>query len=256
MISKSLNELNKASRHIFPCDDCRDAMPSCYCDSCKTQQEKKWQEENEREEKKRLQKNTRQRELYRAHNMFRTRRRCCMSCGKKFEPKRSDAKYCSAACRQRAYVKRDGKPSNSKPLRAGDIKHAIEIIFTTKPDSAFTIDDLCEQVYCLEFEQIERKHRATVVPLAKKVCEQLKTMDWDWRQRPFSQGLIFWNRISLISTATSRLKYIERYNSEEKLKAAISPGGERYCEVVEGGDWWNAWQEDVAYFKNEKGRGA
>ena len=134
----------------------------------------------------------------------------------------------------------------------GDIKRAIEIIFTTNPDSAFTIDDLCEQAYCLELEQIERKHRATVVPIAKKVCEQLKTVDWDWWQRPFAQGLIFWNRISLISSATSRLKYIERYNSEKKLKAAISPGGERYSKVVEGGDWWNAWQEDVADFKKRR----
>ena len=30
-----------------------------------------------------------------------TRKRCCMSCGEKFESKRDDAKYCSAACRQR-----------------------------------------------------------------------------------------------------------------------------------------------------------
>ena len=131
---------------------------------------------------KHLQKDTHQRELYRAHNMFRTRRRCCMSCGKKFEPKRSDAKYCSAACRQRAYVKRDGEPSIPKPLRAGDIKHAIEIIFTTKPDSAFTIDQPAAGI-CFKTltDQAEApRHRCPASPRKRRQ----PFMDWDWRQRP------------------------------------------------------------------------
>ena len=81
-----------------------------------------------------------------------------------------------------SYVKRDGKASNNKPLRAADIKRALVILFTTNPDNAFTTDDLCERVYCLQWEQIERKHRAVVLPIAKgDVCKQLKDMDWDWR---------------------------------------------------------------------------
>jgi hypothetical protein len=124
--------------------------------------------------------------------------------------------------------------------------------FTTKPDSAFTTDDLCEHIYCLKWEQIERKHRAAVLPIAKKIiCEQFET--WDWRQRLFSNsGLVFWNRVSLTSTSMSNLVGIERYNSEKKLKAAISPGGDYYENVVEGGAWWNAWQEDISYFKNNE----
>ena len=43
----------------------------------------------------------------------------CGTCGKEFKSKRSDTQYCSAACRQRAYVKRDGKASTAKPLGAG-----------------------------------------------------------------------------------------------------------------------------------------
>jgi len=243
-------ELNKLSLHAFPCDDCRDALPADYCDSCKAQREEQQQKRHEREEQERLRKNERQRELYRQHNMFRTRRHCCVSCGEKFEPKRSDAKYCSAACRQRAYVKRDGKASNSKPLRSADIERAIEILFTTKPDSAFTTDDLCEHVYCLgRDEPIERKHRAAVIPAAKKACERLETAYWDWWHR---HQFIFWNRVSLISTAMSNMVGLERYNSEKKLKAAIAPGGERHDKVVEGGDWWKAWQKDVAYFKKQK----
>jgi predicted nucleic acid-binding Zn ribbon protein len=33
----------------------------------------------------------------------------CSVCGKEFEPKRTDAKYCSAACKQRAHRARQGE---------------------------------------------------------------------------------------------------------------------------------------------------
>jgi hypothetical protein len=250
LFSQTYEKLNKVSQPDFPCEDCRDALPMDYCDACKAQHEKKWQEEHEREEKERQQKNERQRELYRQHNMFKTHRHRCVSCDKKFESKRSDTKYCSAACRQRAYVRRGGMASNSKPMGKADIERALEILFTTKPDSAFLTDDLCEHVYCLEYGQTERKHRAVVIPIAKKIiCE--RTEHWDWRCRHFSNALVFWNRDSLISTAMSNMVGLERYNTEKKMKDAISPGGERYENVVEGGDWWQAWQENVAFYKKE-----
>ena len=227
-----------------------------YCDSCRAQHEKEWQEESDREDKERERKNARQREYYQINKAVRPPI-ACATCGKTFRPSRGDAKYCSHACRQRAYVKRDGKVSNNKPLGKNDIERAIKILFTTKPDSAFTTDDLCEHVYCLGHDEpIERKHRAAVIPIAKKICQQLEALDWDWRPRLFYSGLIFWNRVSLTSTAMSHMVGLERYDSDTKRKAAIAPGGERHCQVVKGGDWWNAWQEDVAYFKNEKGRGA
>jgi hypothetical protein len=63
---------------------------------------------------------------------------------------------------------------------------------------------------------------------------------------------VFWNRVSLISTAISHLKYRPQYDSEKKQLAAISPGGDWNDKVVKGGDWWNDWQEDVAYFVAKK----
>ena len=71
----------------------------------------------------------------------------CITCGSDFEPKRRDAKYCSAACRQRAYVKRDGSGSNEKPLDSAFIEQAIEAAFAAEPDNAFTTAELCEQVF-------------------------------------------------------------------------------------------------------------
>jgi hypothetical protein len=248
LFSSHRDELNKASQRLtFPCDDCCDTIPAFYCDPCKAQHEKKCQQESEREEQERQRKNKCQREYYQINKAVRPPI-ACATCGNKFESKRSDAKYCSAACRQRAYVKRDGKASNARPFRSNDIERAIEIAFTTKPDSAFTTEDLCGLVYS-GLEQIERKHRAAVLPIAKKVCEQLETWDW-WK--PSNCGLVFWNRVSLISTAISNLKYRARYDSEKKQLAAISPGGDWHTEVVEGGGWWNAWQEDVAEFKKRR----
>lgn len=253
LFSQPGDGLNKLSSR-YPCDNCRDALPLDYCDSCKAQHEKKWQEEHEEEEKQRQQKNKRQRELYRRHNMFRTRRHCCVSCNKKFESKRSDAKYCSAACRQRAYVKRDGKASNNKPLRSADIERAIKILFTSKPDSAFTTDDLCEHVFCLgEDDPIERKQRVAVLSAAKKVCEQIDDAYWNWWQRLYSNSSlkIFWNQLSLTSTAMWHMVGTIHYGSEKKCKAALAPGGESHNSIVEGGSYWNEWQENVAAFKKQ-----
>jgi hypothetical protein len=97
--------MNKPSLSRYPCDDCRDALPVDYCDPCKAQWDKKQQEDNERFEKERQQRNALQRENYQINKAVRQPVACAM-CGEKFKPKRSDAKYCSAACRQRAYVKR------------------------------------------------------------------------------------------------------------------------------------------------------
>jgi hypothetical protein len=38
---------------------------------------------------------------------------CCAVCGTSFQPPRNDARYCSAACRQKAYRQRLSKPVRS-----------------------------------------------------------------------------------------------------------------------------------------------
>jgi hypothetical protein len=242
---------NKPSQPAYPCEDCRDALPTDYCDPYKAQWEKEQEKEHEREERERLRKNERQREYYQINKAARPAM-ACATCGKTFRPKRSDGKYCSAACRQRAYVKRDGKASNARPLRAKDIERAIEIAFTTKPDSAFNTNDLCEHVYS-GLQQVEQKHRAAVIPIAKKVCERLGE-NWDWCKLDFNRGslLVFWNRASLTSYVMMRIKQLRPDHSEAELKALISLGGFYHPCVVAGGHWWNACQEDLARFAQQK----
>jgi hypothetical protein len=271
-LKESTECFNEPSQPAYPCEDCRYAIPRDYCDPCKAQWEKEQRKEEEREEAERKLNNAHQRYRYRERKRVRdyyVKRICCATCSKKFKPKRSDKKYCCAACRQRAYVKRDGKLSNARPLGRDEIDRTIREIFTANPDNAFTTDDLCDRVFLVK--RIERKHRDAVLPIAKKVCERLgEHWDW-WRSEKRGGPLVFWNRISVTSYAMARLKsdcfsnYIlcedqpasinikTRWQSatEEELKAKISPGGDHYKYVVEGGAWWQHCQEDIAKFKKQ-----
>lgn len=255
------DDLNKPSQPAFPCEDCRDTIPKYYCNSCKAQWERQQEKDREWEEKRRVRKNARQRQLYERHkqvNRFRSKPTSCAMCGKAFKPKRSDAKYCSATCRQRAYVKRDGKASNSRSLRPEHIERALECTFMDNPDSAFTTDDLCDRVYP-GLVKPERKHRAAVTPIAKKISERMGEHR-TWFQCERRGGtLVFFNHASVTSYAMARLKadFLNGYRcasgwrnlTEEDLKAEIAPGGGHHEYVVEGGAWWKHCQEDIAKFK-------
>ena len=83
----------------YPCELCHDQAPCDYCDPCRAEWERR--QENEREVARK-----RQREWYRCRQQVRRHRRApvsCAVCGTKVRAKRQDAKYCSAACRQRSY---------------------------------------------------------------------------------------------------------------------------------------------------------
>jgi hypothetical protein len=113
------NEPSRPAKPAYPCEDCVDTVPAEYCDACKAQWKKEQENERERDEQKRIQKNARQRQRYNWRKKLRScqsKPTICAMCGEPFKLKRSDAQYCSAACRQRAYVKRDGKASNARPL--------------------------------------------------------------------------------------------------------------------------------------------
>lgn len=237
----------------YPCEDCRDTVPMYYCTACKARWGSDQVKEREREETKRKRKNARQRSHYKWQKQLKAHRvkpTACATCGEAFKPKRTDAKFCSAACRQRAYMQRDGKRSNSKPLGREEIERIITEAFTSNPDSAFTTDELCDRVY-LGLKRPERKHRAAVTPIAKKVCEQLgEHWEW-WRSEKRGGTLVFLNHASVTSYAMARLKSW-RYRSattDEELKAEIAPGGRHHEYVVEGGAWWGHCQEAIAKFK-------
>lgn len=255
-------EPDKPSAQPYPCEDCRDTVPLYYCQTCKARWEKDGAREHEVEERKRQEKNAKQRKHYQERKRaraYRAKPRHCETCGEELKSKRADARYCSAACRQAAYLKRDGNASNHKPVSSREIEITIENVFACNPHDAFSTDDLCDRVFL--GDRIDRKHRVAVVIAAKKVSQRLgEHRDW-WRSEA-SQGrgqfLVFWNRASVTSYAMARLKAFRWYGGstmcraeqEAKFKAEIAPGGCYHEHVVTGGCWWEYCQEDLEKFKH------
>jgi hypothetical protein len=90
---------SKPSRPRYPCADCADATPDFYCDACRAEWEKRRQEEFEQ----RKAKQRAQYKRYRQEKLARRSPQRCESCGTEFKRTRTDARYCSNACRQRAH---------------------------------------------------------------------------------------------------------------------------------------------------------
>jgi hypothetical protein len=94
----------------YPCADCADTVPANYCDVCQAEYERRQQEEFERRTAK-------QRAQYGRRRQRRLAVRAqavCAGCGKKFKPKRDDARHCSGRCRQRAHRKAVTDKRNSR----------------------------------------------------------------------------------------------------------------------------------------------
>ena len=74
-------------------------MPYYYCDACKAEYEKRRRDETERRTKKQRAQYARRRKRVLAHRPP----AICPECQKEFERKRSDARFCSDRCRQKAH---------------------------------------------------------------------------------------------------------------------------------------------------------
>jgi hypothetical protein len=108
------------SRPAYPCELCADTVPYFYCDPCKTEWNRRRDEERERQRAK-------QRTQYARRQQRRRWRRppkLCAACGAKVEGKRLDAKYCSAACRQRAHR---GRSITGNAVPDGNIELAVTL---------------------------------------------------------------------------------------------------------------------------------
>jgi len=102
--------------HQYPCETCRHTIPSYYCGICRGKWEKLQAADREREEVRRQRTNARRRE-FRAWRKSRRPVRHCAVCKAPLQPtERADSKFCSQACRQRAYRLR---VTVNKPSSAG-----------------------------------------------------------------------------------------------------------------------------------------
>jgi hypothetical protein len=89
--------LTKISEPRYPCARCRNELPMYYCAACRARWEEDIAARAERENARR-----RKRRAY-LRSFWRQR---CVGCGEVFKPRRRDARYCSHACRERAYRQR------------------------------------------------------------------------------------------------------------------------------------------------------
>jgi hypothetical protein len=106
-------------RITYPCELCADQVPYFYCNSCRAEWEKRRNKEREID----LAKQRKWRARRRERQLFRRAAAKCAVCGPEFKGKRKDARYCSAACRQRLH--RD-RVTDNQLAKAGkyDIRHA------------------------------------------------------------------------------------------------------------------------------------
>jgi hypothetical protein len=92
-------DLKEPSRPRYPCADCASTIPWNYCTACRAQWER-------RKEQEREQRRPQQRKWYaqRKARLARFKQPTpCAACGMAYKGKRKDARFCSAACRQRAH---------------------------------------------------------------------------------------------------------------------------------------------------------
>jgi hypothetical protein len=236
-------EKNEPSKPAYPCDLCEDTVPRNYCNSCRAEWDKRQEEEREREDKKRIARNARARRRYswskRKPGLTR-----CSHCDVEFRAKRQGAKYCSASCRQKAYLARDGKLSNTRPLNRVEIRQAIESIFDAERDWAFTTEELCERA--LAVTNPERKHRSAVLAACRLAGLGIFGSETRGQER-----LVF-RLDSLMGYAVAR-KRCWLWDDAERIKAELAPGGESHhlIEEDEDGTWVRHWRMFVAEERGE-----
>ncbi len=139
----------------------------------------------------------------------------------------------------------------------GKIERAIEAVFATEPDDAFTTADLCDRVYP-GLSRVENKHRVALIRAAKKVCDRT-----GWvcdRTEALGGTLVFYNPFDVMSYAIGREKadYFTYYRNNDRrivdrwrktaedIRGTFEPGGEKHHYIVEGGGWWRHVQLNIA----------
>ena len=107
----------------YPCETCRHTVPDYYCGICRGKWEKIQAADHERDEARRKRENARRRKLRAWRKSKRPNRHCMVCNGLLQSTGRSDSKFCSHACRQRAYRTRVTR-KNPGTLGADSCRHS------------------------------------------------------------------------------------------------------------------------------------
>jgi hypothetical protein len=123
------------AKQLYPCADCRSAVPADYCDACRAEWEKRQQQEFERRTAKQRAQYARRRKRL----LMKRLPKLCASCGKEFKSKRDDARFCSSRCRQRMHRK---APVTDKSKATGVLSFKRDILAVLDRHRAVFLNDL------------------------------------------------------------------------------------------------------------------
>jgi hypothetical protein len=131
---------------------------------------------------------------------------------------------------------------------SGRIEQAIIAAFTTEPDNAFTVAELCERIYP-GIDYIEKKHRVAIIRAAQSLGRRWPDLGWN-KSETLGGQKVYFNADSVMSFAMARLKgnNFENYNnldprlqrgstSEKELRASLLKGGKNHRFIIKGGAW-------------------
>jgi hypothetical protein len=162
------------SRPAYPCRECDGVSEEFYCDACKAEAEKEAQRKAEADEREWNAQTAKQRAWYarrRERELKYRPKKQCASCAKEFNTKRTDARFCSERCRQRAHRK---APVTDKPkhrVRTLFIRDAKALILTAlKRHPAVFLNDL------LPPDRTQAQYQALC--RASRMLEQAGEVSW------------------------------------------------------------------------------
>jgi hypothetical protein len=132
----------------------------------------------------------------------------------------------------------------------GRIERAIEAVFDTERDNAFTLEELCERVYA-DANQIERKHHISVARAARNL-ERRRPEFQHYYGENLGNPLVFFRHDEVMSYAMARLKadrssgyqsndwrrQPDNNRDEADLRSWLGDGGSHRALVEPGGAWW------------------
>jgi hypothetical protein len=188
-----------------------------YCNACKAEWEKRQQEEFERRSAKQRAEYKRRRD----RKLRRRPHRRCETCGAEFKRTRTDARYCSATCRQRAHRKavtdKSRTPQSPKSNRHNGAWERGILALLERHQAVFLNDLLPE-------ERTRAQYQALVLT-AVKLEDEGKIDSWSYAYRwdkPGSKVLL--RRGYQLKNNQLDAKHIHRLTAKEQR---AFPGAER-----------------------------
>jgi hypothetical protein len=113
----------------------------------------------------------------------------------------------------------------------GTVQRNIAEVLAANPDDAFTVEELCQQVYTVF---AEKKHRVSILRAAKALAEKNRSFGWTGSS---AFGYVFFNVASVMSYGRARIKAGgHRYIGD--IDGRLAPGERYHKYIAEGGEWW------------------